>query len=361
MTDVSPRPLLLDLPSPPPGLRAVIAVPARDEAEALPALVAALAAQHDGAGGTLLGVEALVVVNNSRDGSADVARAAAHAAGGTVRVHVAEVALAPHEAHAGRARQVAMDAAAARVGARGAVLTTDADTRPASDWVAATLAELAAGADAVGGRILLCPDGRAAMPAALRRLVLLDAGYRRALEAVRHLVAPDAHDPYPRHHQHFGGSLAVTAAAYARAGGVPAVPALEDVALVRALQASGARVRHSDRVRVWTSARRVGRASDGLACEMARWERLAELGRPLLVESADAAVARLVRLGRWRRDHASAPPPLALTDAPHPLVHAEPVERALAGLRAHAARLAARPFPDRLAEPVAPRSVRLAA
>ncbi len=347
----------LDLPPPAAALRAVVAVPARDETERLPTLVAALAAQHDGAGRPLAPglFEAIVLVNNSTDGSAEAARRTGRAFPG-LRLHVAEVAFAPHEAHVGMARRMALDAAYARLGGRGVLLTTDADTRPAPDWVAQTLREVGRGADAVGGRILL--DDRAALPAGLRRLVLLDAGYRRALEHVRHLVAPDAHDPYPRHHQHFGGSLAVTAEAYARAGGLPVVPALEDVAFVRALVAAGGRVRHSDRVRVWTSARRVGRAHGGLAHEMARWAALAASGAPLLVESADHAAARFVRLGRWQRAHPGTPAPPALADAPWPLPpgSAQDVARALPTLRAIAARLQALPAETRLAEPV--RSVR---
>ena len=364
---VRERVLDLGLPAPSPGLQAVVAVPARDEAARLPALVAALAGQTDTAGRPLAPglFEAIVLVNNSADGSAEAARRAAQAFP-HLTLHVAEVTLGPREAHVGRARQIALDAAWGRLALAdgGLLLTTDADTRPAPDWLARTAAELRGGADAVGGRILLDPAERAALPPRLRRLVLLDAGYRRALEHVRHLVAPDDHDPYPRHHQHFGGSLGVTAAAYARAGGIPAVAALEDLAFVDALRATGARLRHSDAVRVWTSARRAGRAADGLACEMARWERLSAVGRPLVVESAAHAGARLVRLGRYVRDHGG-PPPRALAEAPWPIpTHAgDEVGRALAGLRLLASRLAALPLHARLAEvPVrSSRPARLAA
>jgi len=334
-----------------------VAVPARNEADRLPALVAALAGQQDGRGRPLAPglFEAVVLVNNSTDGSAEAARRAARAFPG-VKVHVAEVRLGPGEAHVGRARQMALDAAWARLGGRGLLLTTDADTQPAQDWIARTAAEVRSGADAVGGRILLDPAERAALPAALRRLVLLDAGYQRALEHVRHLVAPDAHDPYPRHHQHFGGSLATTATAYARAGGIPAVPALEDVAFYHALLATGARVRHSDRVRVWTSARRVGRAHGGLAHEMARWDALARRGDPLVVESADHAVDRLTRLGRWRLAHPGAAPPACLLTPPgSPATGTlEEVGRALCGLRAHAERLRALSPEARVSRPAAP-------
>lgn len=343
----------LDLPPPAPGLRVVVAIPAKDEADRVAGLVAALARQHDGRGQPFPPgfAEAIVLVNNAQDGTAEAARRAVRrlrAPG--VAVRVATVRLARHEAHVGRARQLALDAAYLRTGGRGVLLTTDADTRPAPDWIAQTLAELSLGVDAVGGRILLHPAGRAALPPSLARLVRLDAEYRRALEHVRHLVAPDAHDPYPRHHQHFGGSFAVTAAAYARAGGLPAVPHLEDVAFYHALLACGGRVRHSDRVRVWTSARTVGRTGVGLASEMARMDGLAADGLPLFVESASHAGARLADVGRWRLRHPGEPPPVHLYEAPHPLPFGaeQDVAAALAGTRFLVKRLTAIPAHVRL-------------
>ena len=343
------RPPDLGLPPPSADLRAVVAVPARNEEDGLPRLVAALAAQTDA---RLGGVELLVVLNNTTDGSAAAVRQAAERVP-HLTVHVADVTLGAHEAHVGRARQIALDVAYARLGGRGLILTTDADTRPLPDWIAQTEAEIARGADAVGGRILLCSDDRAAMPARLRRLVLLDTGYRRALERLHSLLAPEPHDPYPRHHQHFGGSLAVTARAYARAGGLPAAPCLEDVAFVRALARAGARLRHSDRVRVWTSARVVGRTCAGLSTEMARMAHLAETGQPLLVESAAHAAERLRRLGLWRRDCVGIVPPLDLTEAPYPIpTDAEQeVGAALRDLRTLAERLDSCPPDARLAAP----------
>ncbi len=341
----------LGLRPPAPGLRVVVGIPARDEADGAVGLVEALARQVDAAGRPLAPgtVEAILLVNNTTDGTAEVARRAAREVAG-VTVHVAEVCLARHEAHVGRARQLALDAAYLRLGGQGLILTTDADTRPAPDWIAQTEAEIALGVDAVGGRILLHPDDCAALPPALARLVHLDAEYRRALERVRDLLAPDAHDPYPRHHQHFGGSFAVTAAAYARAGGIPCVPHLEDLEFYRALVACGARVRHSDRVRVWTSARRVGRAGAGLAHEMARMDGLAADGLPLLVESAAHAGARLADLGRWRLRHPDCPPPVSLTEAPHPLPSSaqQDVGGALADMLSLAERLEQLSFEARL-------------
>ena len=270
----------------------------------LPALVAALARQRQSDGrpfgdGEL---EVLLLLNNCTDASGTVARRLARTSP-PLRVHVVEVQLGAHEAHVGRARQLAMDLAATRlvaVGAvGGAVCSTDADTQPASDWIAATLDEIASGADAVAGRITITALDRAALPRAARRALLLDVGYRRALEALRELYAPTPHDPFPRHHQHFGASLAVRADAYLPAGGMPAVRSSEDVALYRALVARGARVRHSYRVRVATSGRRDGRAQGGLADALAAWT---AAGREALVETASAAERRVARIALDRRD-----------------------------------------------------------
>ena len=337
-----PPPTDLGLPPPRPRPAACVVVPAKDEEDRLPGLVASLAAQTDGAGRPLGrdAYEVVVLLNNCRDGSRGALARAGRAHPG-LRLRVAEVTLAPHEAHVGRARQLLLDAACRRVAPGGLLLTTDADTRVPPDWVASALAEVAAGADLVGGRVTLDPAERAALPPGVRRLFLLDIGYRRALEDVRALYAPCAHDPFPRHHQHFGACLAVTAAAYVRAGGMPAVRSSEDVALVRAVEGVGGRVRHSYRFRAATSARVVGRAEGGLADAIGWWAGRAERGEPVCVESAAAAEWRLARLGRFLREHPGrpAPPELLAPPEPPPDADADDIERVLRDLRAAAARL----------------------
>ena len=331
-----------------PALRLSVVVPARDEAERLPALLAALAAQRDADGrpfarGT---VEALVLVNNSTDGSAEVARAAAPWA------RVAEVALDAPNAHVGRARQILMDAACVRLLSAGRpdglICSTDADTRPAPDWLAATAAE-ARGVDAVGGRALLLPDERAALAPGVRRLALLELAYRRAVEDLRALYAHEPWDPAPRHHHHFGASLAVRADAYAAVGGLPARERYEDIALVHALWAAGRRVRHSGRVRVWTSARTDGRAQGGLAHDVARWTAHAEVGTEPAVEPAARAEHRLARLALWVHRAPETPPPVELLDTPPAGADGQPVTLAVADLRRRIAHLRGLSPPGRLA------------
>jgi len=302
-------------------MRCSVIVPARNEEASLPALIAALAAQRDLAGAALAPAtfEVIVLLNNCSDRTAAVA-AALRSRYVPLTLHVAEVSFGVDEAHVGRARQALFDVAFARFQRlkrpNGIILTTDADSRPAADWIAQTEAEIAKGVVGVGGRITLDPDEAADLPVGVRRFLLLDIGYRRALEELRSLYAPEAHDPFPRHHQHFGGSLAVTAAAYAHAGGMPLRRTNEDVALYRAIVDSGGRFRHSPTVRVQTSARLIGRAQGGMADALGWWERQAHNATPVMVESAEAAEGRLAALGLWCADNPGNVPPASLRITP---------------------------------------------
>jgi hypothetical protein len=300
------------LVGPPPcqDLAACVVVPVRDEALRLWSALDALAHQHDLAGHALppSAYEIILLLNNCADGSIDVARAFQRAHP-QIRLHLRAVDLPPEEAHVGRARRLLMDEACRRFRIlgrpSGLILTTDADTRVAQDWVAANLAEVAAGADGVGGRVLICPFERARLDAGVRRIFLLDLGYRQLCEGLAALIDPEAHDPFPRHHQHCGASLAVTAAAYARVGRMPPVPSSEDVALFRAIRRADGRFRHSPRVRVWTSARLVGRARRGYADSFSRFVRQLEAGIELAVEPATALERRLRARSRLRAIWAS--------------------------------------------------------
>lgn len=296
------RPLL-------PSCRLSVVVPVRDEAETLPETLGALARQIDLRGRQLDPhlFEVIVLANNCADCSAAVARSAPRG-DAAPPLHVIEVTLPPGRANVGVARRVAMDAAYARFARsgrlQGVIATTDGDTVAAPTWVAATLHEVADGAEAVGGRIEFGANQLAQLDDGARRFHLLDVGYRLAVAEIEGHLDPLAHDPFPRHHQHFNASFAVTAAAYARAGGVPEVPFLEDLAFYRALLRVDARIRHSPLVRVRTSARRQGRVGRGLSTQLGEWEIMWRRREKYLVESwpeleAKFRTRRLLR-GIWR-------------------------------------------------------------
>jgi hypothetical protein len=285
------RALWHQLPPPAIGLRACVIIPAKDEAHHLPATLAALAAQTelDGTPLPIGSLEVIVLANNCKDHTAAVVRQQAYCYPG-LAIHVAELQLPGELAHVGQARRLLMDAAAQRleatVGPSGLILSTDADTLVATDWLAACQAEVATGAAAVGGRILTRPsepepeevvteyassEPIASDTLAVRRTQLRDATYHLLRNQLECLLDPCQHDPWPRHHQHFGASLALTVAAYRQVGGLPVVRYLEDEALWQALCRHDLPVRHSPRVRVSTSARQQGRVEVGLSWQLREW------------------------------------------------------------------------------------------
>ncbi len=297
-------PLIVDPPD--DHCDAIIIVPARNEAAGIVATLAALAGQRV-ADGTPLDprrFEIILLANNCTDATAAVACvwAAAHPA---LTLHVVERTFPADEANVGTARRLLMDEAYRRLTLldrpRGIIVSTDADTCPEPTWLAATLDEIAAGADAVGGRISTDPLERALLTEGARYSHLRDVGYRTLMTELEALIDPVSHDPWPHHYQHFGASLALTAEAYRAVGGLPRLPALEDVALSVALVLADARFRHSPAVRVVTSARTVARNVRGFSSQLQEWEALRAAHAPFLVESAASIVARVQRRRRLRQ------------------------------------------------------------
>ena len=281
-----------------PTCEATVIIPACDEAERIGATLAALAGQVDIDGRPFdrRRFEILVLANNCGDATAGIARRFGYEHP-TLALRVAEVLLHGPAANVGTARRLLMDEACRRLLANGrpdgVIVSLDADTRPAPDWLAATLREIGRGVEAVGGRIVTDPGERAALSPGARLRHLRDVAYRSLLAELEALLDPVAHDPWPRHYQHFGASFAVTAEVYRRSGGLPPVAALEDVGFYLALRHSGARVRHSPAVRTTTSARPAARSPIGFAQQFSAWAVSHDAGVPQLVESAARIEARL--------------------------------------------------------------------
>ena len=197
----------------------VVAIPVKDEEERLPACLRALALQLDRLGRpippTLIRV--VVFANNCTDRSASLARKL----GGDLPldVRVVEARLAPATAHAGAARRAAMDIAEAWLVAGGewdgVILTTDADSQVAPDWIAENLASFRVGAEAVLGRIDLDGEGEL-LPDALHRRGELEDAYESLLTELCWLLDPLEHNPWPHHATISGASLGITRSAYCR-------------------------------------------------------------------------------------------------------------------------------------------------
>ena len=174
---------------------------------------------------------------------------------------------------------------------QGIIASTDGDTRVAATWIAATLQEIAGGVDAVGGRILTDRQSRHALPPQAKTCFLQEVGYRSLVAEMEYYLDPDPYDPLPRHYQHYGASLAVTAQMYAKAGGMPPVRTPEDEAFYQSLLRVNARFRHSPLVQVTTSARASGRSPVGLANQLRKWTEMS-VDAALKVEPAAATISR---------------------------------------------------------------------
>lgn len=287
----------LDLP-PARRLRISVTIPAQNEEELIGDCLRGLEAQVDRWGDPLDPdlFEVILVINNSTDRSAETAHRFASLYP-EFRLHIIDVVLAPRHAHVGWARRLAMEEALGRFRylrhPGGVIAATDADTVVAPDWVAETLAEVDAGAEGVGGKLMLPQISLLEAAPRLRAAALRHRRYERLTHRLASLLDPDPFDRWPRHGDHGGASLATTAHAYARVGGLPAIPTGEDQAFYARLKQTGVRFRHSNRVRVFTSDRQDGRAAGGMAATLAGWRSALANGNDILVECPDAVVGRL--------------------------------------------------------------------
>ena len=285
---------------------AVIIVPARDEADALPACLDALAAQADEDGCLLPRscFEIVLLLNNCSDSSLSVASRwqTMHA---RTQLHIAQRFLPSAQANAGTARRLLMDTAWHRLsGSRErlqAIVSTDCDTVVHPQWLSRTLQALREGADAVGGLIQLPEDQLSQLPAPVRLAYERDRCYQQLIAELEDLVDPQQGDAWPRHLDHFGASLACTREIYARAGGLPELSSLEDVAFIDALRRIDARVRHDPSVQVFTSSRFSGRAQVGFSNQLRLWHDMVALDQEQRVLSAAFLVHRFITLATLRK------------------------------------------------------------
>ncbi|MCV2491387.1 glycosyltransferase [Geodermatophilus sp. YIM 151500] len=226
-----------------------VVVPARDEAELLPACLRALqvavARVRQGR------VPVVVVADGCTDGTAAIARAGGAVVVERGRAGVGDVG----GARDAGVRLLLADAAADGVGPEEVwIATTDADSTVPPDWLVLQATAAAAGADALVGTVAVADWTGCPPPAA--------AAFERAYGAWR-----AAGGEHPHVH---GANLGVRGSAYLAGGGFPPVPVGEDVALVRALEAVGGTVLRTPACPVRTSARRRPRARGGFGDDIDR-------------------------------------------------------------------------------------------
>ncbi|MEF2552652.1 glycosyltransferase [Aurantimonas sp. A2-1-M11] len=289
----------------------IVAVPARNEEERLPALLRSLADQSWIARcGQFLDV--VLVLNNTDDRSRAAAEAAA--AGTRLRLHVVECLFPAPFAHVGAARRLGMDLARTLSSEpeRTVLLTTDADAVPSAGWIDANLSAIERGADLVGGRVVGDRREEALLGPAFGARVENYLCYAELCDRLACHVDPIPHDPWPRHRDHTGASLAVRASVYDAVAGLPATAFREDLEFVARVRRAGFSLRHDPAVWVEVSARTCGRAAGGMADTLAQWVADAEAGRPHLVEAPQRALARAVRRNLLREVGRADPARLAV-------------------------------------------------
>ncbi len=219
-----------------------VIVPAHNEAEHLGRCLTALAAAAQSEPLRGEPVTLFVVLDDCSDDTARIATA-----------HGAHT-LALRCRNVGVARAAGAEAALRR-GARWLAFT-DADTEVDAQWLAA---QLALGSEAVCGTVAVRDWG----------------SYGPAMRA--HFAA--TYSDVDGHRHIHGANLGVSASAYRRAGGFRPLPCHEDVALVGALESTGAVIAWSAAPRVYTSARRSFRAQEGFGAALQNAEREAAAQR----------------------------------------------------------------------------------
>jgi glucosyl-3-phosphoglycerate synthase len=236
-------------------LESIVVIPARDEQARIGDCLRALALQTV----PMAGFETIVVLDRCRDETERIVGEVAAALG------LALTTLQGPGTGAGGARRAGMDAAYSRLWAldrpQGLIACTDADSRPAPDWIERQLAHVRAGARAIAGLIELDDDEAGELPQAVLG--------RRERDAVARLWRVRRGDPDAGHHHFAGASIGVTAATYRDVGGIEPLAALEDAGFAARLTQHGVQILRAADVKVQTSARSDGRVARGLSVDLA--------------------------------------------------------------------------------------------
>jgi hypothetical protein len=277
-------------------IKYAIAIPAKDEEHQIRRCLHALNTQAED---LLKNVNVLLLVNNSADGTAATAHSLAPDL--LYRLDVCEINLPGGEANAGKARRLAMDAAYLSLAdkAGGVLLTTDADSTVASNWLEKNLSALR-NADAVAGDVEYVLDVHSpADPVCTTKR--LEATYDTILAEIEAILDPVRHNPWPRHRTESGASLAMWGLTYLRVGGLPLSAAGEDRAICAQVEAHGLSLRHEPEVKVKTSVRLDGRAAGGAADFLRHRHRNGDnrCGREMISVDRTASMARLKN---WTRN-----------------------------------------------------------
>lgn len=269
-----------------------VIVPVKDEAEELEHTLNALYYQIDPGNRPLNKqlYEVLLLTNNCTDNSYQLALAYKQKRP-EFNLNVADINLDPEIAHIGTVRRLLMDEAYNRFiknnKSDGIIASTDGDSEVDKLWVHQIILAMSKGIDVVGGRII--PK---ATPDLSRLHHLQNVTYRHYVSRLETLLNPSEHDPWPRHFQCYGPSLAVTCDTYDKAGRLPILPFLEDEEFRKSLYRIDAKVRMCPSVKVYTSSRLVGKVTFGFSVQLQQWADMKSSGKNVLVENLSALIEK---------------------------------------------------------------------
>ena len=267
-----------------------VIIPVKDEADSIPETLDALRNQLAKTGEILnpLCFEVLLLTNNCGDNSFNVVKDYQDEFP-SFNLHLANIELPSNIANIGTVRRLLMDSAYNRFMARGAengiIASTDGDTEVDAYWVSNIQGAIKNGNDAVGGRIF--PKN---IPESCRLYHLQDVCYKYYVSRLDAHFNPLQNNPWPRHFQFFGASMAVTCAMYERAGGLPNVPFLEDEEFRKALCRVDARIRMCPEIKVYTSARLKGKVEVGFSEQLEYWVKMQMNGEKVYVKSIESLI-----------------------------------------------------------------------
>jgi glycosyltransferase involved in cell wall biosynthesis len=273
-----------------PSLRLSVIVPAKNESLDIISTLDALRLQADRQGNPIDHqlYEVLVLANNCSDDTYAICQNYQNRYL-DFSLHVECIEIDKPIAHIGTVRRLLMDKAYRRLisvaGGKGIIVSTDADSQVDKNWICNILLEMENGVDVVGGRIIPKETPR------LSRLHhLRDVTYRFFQTRLESEIDPCLSNPWPRHFQCYGPSLAVTCEIYEKAGRIPAIPFLEDEEFRKALKRIDAKIRHAPNVKIHTSSRLDGRVEFGFSVQLQHWSDMSENKQQQMVESLDTLI-----------------------------------------------------------------------
>ena len=278
---------------PHPELELTVIVPVKNEAEGIWSTLDALRCQVDEEGERINPnrFEILLLANNCNDQTFTVAGKYKDCYP-DLQLHIAEIEIPKEHAHIGTVRRMLMDEAYNRFmkldRPTGIIVSTDGDSEVDKNWVHYILLEMSKGNEVVGGRIL-----PRAVSGLSRMHHLRDVSYRYHASRLESILDPSLSDPWPRHFQCYGPSLAVTCHIYEKAGRIPAIPYLEDEEFRKALCRIDAKIRKSPQVKVYTSARLCGRVDFGFSVQLQHWEAMTRDNQQQHVEPLPVLIRKM--------------------------------------------------------------------